>query len=73
MGTLPEDQDRAAKLKRRAPSYEIVDSRLYKRSFGGPLLKCLLPNQAKEVMDEVHSGICSAHQGVNTLSRKILL
>lgn len=56
-----------------APSYEIMDNWLYKRSFGGPLLKCLLSDQDKEVIDEVHNGICSAHQDTNTLSRKILL
>lgn len=57
-GTLLQDQESAAKLKRRAPSY---DCRLYKRSFGGPLLRCLLLDQAREVMDEVHNGICSVH------------
>lgn len=50
-----------------------MNGQLYKRSFGGPLLKCVLPEQAEEVMTEVHEGICSAHQGANTLSRKIIL
>lgn len=54
---LPTDQKEAAKVKRQAPSFEIVDGHLYKRSFGGLLLKCLLPRQAKEVMDEVHKGV----------------
>lgn len=72
-GNLPEDNKEAAKIKRRAPSFELVDDRLYKRSFGGPLLKCLLLAQAEEVMTEVHEGICSAHQGANTLARKVIL
>lgn len=72
-GVLLEEPGRAAKVRRRAPSYQIVDVQLYKRSFDGSLLKCLLPGQAQEVMDKVHSSICSAHQGANTLSWKILV
>lgn len=73
IGALLEDPENASNVKRRAPSYEVVGDQLCKRSFEGPLLKCMLPNQASEVMDEVHGGVCSAHQGANTLSRKILL
>lgn len=72
-GRLLDDQKEATKVKRRGLSFEIVDGQLYKRSFGGPLLKCLLPEQANEVMDEVYGGVCSTHQGANTLSRKIIL
>lgn len=72
-GTLPDDQESTAKWKKRALSYERIDGRLYKRLFGGPLLRCLLPDQAREVMDEVHNGICSTHQGANTLSKKIII
>lgn len=71
--TFPSDKDRVAKIKKRAPSYEIVDGQLYNRSFSYPLLKCLLPNQVNQMIDEVHKGVCSAHHGVNILFIKILL
>ncbi|XP_019160735.1 PREDICTED: uncharacterized protein LOC109157291 [Ipomoea nil] len=70
---LPSDPVQAAKVKRRAPAYQLVDNQLYIRSFGGPLLKCLPPSEAKQVIEEAHSGICAAHQGANTLARKLLV
>ncbi|XP_019164437.1 PREDICTED: uncharacterized protein LOC109160615 [Ipomoea nil] len=39
-GELPEDPGVAAKVRRKAPSFRIIDEQLYKQSFGGPLLKC---------------------------------
>ncbi|XP_019159714.1 PREDICTED: uncharacterized protein LOC109156332 [Ipomoea nil] len=39
-GELPEDPGAAAKVRRKAPSFRIIDGQLYKQSFGGPLLKC---------------------------------
>ncbi|XP_019197156.1 PREDICTED: uncharacterized protein LOC109191024 [Ipomoea nil] len=39
-GELPEDPGAAAKVRRKAPSFLIIDGQLYKQSFGGPLLKC---------------------------------
>ncbi|XP_031090852.1 uncharacterized protein LOC115995842 [Ipomoea triloba] len=72
-GTLPDDSSRAKKVKLRAPRFQLVDDRLYKRSYGGPLLRCLTSDEAKVVMEEVHEGICSAHQGPRTLAQKIIL
>ncbi|XP_031112204.1 uncharacterized protein LOC116016181 [Ipomoea triloba] len=72
-GTLPDDSSRAKKVKLRAPRFQLVDDRLYKRSYGGPLLRCLTNDEAKIVMEEVHEGICSAHQGPRTLAQKIVL
>ncbi|XP_019184635.1 PREDICTED: uncharacterized protein LOC109179589 [Ipomoea nil] len=39
-GELPEDPGVAARVRRKAPSFQIIDGQLYKQSFGGPLLKC---------------------------------
>lgn len=32
-----------------------------------------VPNEAKTVMDEAHRGIYAAHQGANTLARKLVI
>ncbi|XP_019194065.1 PREDICTED: uncharacterized protein LOC109188017 [Ipomoea nil] len=69
-GELPEDPGVAARVRQKAPSFEIIDGQLYKRSFGGPLLKCLLRPEAEKIMDEAHRGICATHQGAHTLARK---
>ncbi|CAH9095017.1 unnamed protein product, partial [Cuscuta epithymum] len=75
-GTLPNDKNDVYNLtciQRRAPMFELVDGQLYKKTFGGPYLKCLPPDQAAAVMEEIHEGICSSHQGPKTLARKIIL
>ncbi|XP_019195683.1 PREDICTED: uncharacterized protein LOC109189530 [Ipomoea nil] len=72
-GELPADPSVAARVRRKAPSFRIVDGDLYKQSFGGPLLKCLLKPEAEKVMDEAHRGICAAHQGAHTLARKLVV
>ncbi|XP_019172753.1 PREDICTED: uncharacterized protein LOC109168166 [Ipomoea nil] len=60
-------------IRRRASSYKLVDGLLYKRSFGGRLLCCLPPEEARTVMAANHRGICAAHQGANTLARKLVI
>ncbi|XP_019153548.1 PREDICTED: uncharacterized protein LOC109150025 [Ipomoea nil] len=72
-GELPEDPGVAARVRRKAPSFQIIDGQLYKQSFGGPLLKCLLRPEAEKIMDEAHRGICAAHQGDHTLARKLVV
>lgn len=70
---LPDDKAEADWIWSKAPIYEVVDRWLYKRSFGVPLLRCLLPNEAKTMMEETHRGIFTAHQDANTLARKLVI
>ncbi|VFQ79638.1 unnamed protein product [Cuscuta campestris] len=60
-------------VKRRAPSYTLECGRLYKRSYNGTLLRCLRRDKAQKLMEEIHEGICSVHQGAFTMSRKVTL
>ncbi|VFQ99526.1 unnamed protein product [Cuscuta campestris] len=72
-GQFPEDEDRVRKVKLRAPRFQMLDGRLYKRAFGGPLLRCLTRAEAERVIAEVHEGVCAAHQMSRTLAQRILL
>jgi hypothetical protein len=49
------------KIKRQVLKYMPLDDALYRRTIDGVLLKCLSEEQAKEVVREVHDGICGAH------------
>ncbi|XP_073138146.1 uncharacterized protein [Henckelia pumila] len=51
----------------------MVDEVLYKRSFSGPLLKCLGPKEAHYVLKEIHEGCCGNHLGSYSLAHKVLL
>ncbi|VFQ86996.1 unnamed protein product [Cuscuta campestris] len=70
---IGKQDDRARKVKLRAPRFQILDGKLYKRAFGGPLLRCLTNREAERVIAEVHEGVCAAHQMSRTLSQRIIL
>ncbi|VFQ78088.1 unnamed protein product [Cuscuta campestris] len=72
-GQFPEDEDMIRKVKLRAPRFQMLDGRLYKRAFGGPLLRCLTRAEAERVIAEVHEGVCAAHQMSRTLAQRIIL
>jgi hypothetical protein len=44
---------------------------LYKRSFNRTLLRCLNEADARNVLQEVHEGICSTHTSGHIMARKI--
>ncbi|VFQ80577.1 unnamed protein product [Cuscuta campestris] len=72
-GALPDDAVKAKLVRTRAPGYTLEGEKLYKRAYNGTLLRCLRPAEAEQVMEEVHAGICFAHQGAYAVSRKITL
>ncbi|VFQ68299.1 unnamed protein product [Cuscuta campestris] len=72
-GALPDDAMKAKLVRTRAPGYTLEGGKLYKRAYNGTLLRCLQLAEAEQVMKEVHAGICFAHQGAYTVSRKITL
>jgi hypothetical protein len=50
------------KVKWQVLKYMSLDDDLYWRTIDGVLLKCLGEEQAKVAVQEVHDGICGAHQ-----------
>ncbi|XP_021985818.1 uncharacterized protein LOC110882015 [Helianthus annuus] len=71
-GTLPEDKAQARKLKVKALQYQIHDGQLYRKTFLGPLLKCLTPEEASYVIREIHWGICGIHAGPRMVIAKVM-
>ncbi|XP_060668045.1 uncharacterized protein LOC132799647 [Ziziphus jujuba] len=57
----------------RSARYCILEGKLYRRSYLGPLLKCLGPAAASKVMAEVHEGHYGNHSRGRALARKIRL
>ena len=60
-GELPNDRGRAHKVQIKSARFSLVDEQLYKRSLGGPYLKCLTLEQGQYVLAELHEGICGNH------------
>ncbi|CAM8928328.1 unnamed protein product [Rhodiola kirilowii] len=59
---LPTDPRHKVEIRRRAPRFIHYKGTLYRRSFLGQWLRCLNEEEAVEVMQEAHAGICGAHQ-----------
>ena len=61
---LPDDPHEAATIRRKAIHfyYDAASQTLYRRAQEGPLLRCLSDQEAAEVLQEAHDGVCRAHQ-----------
>ena len=70
---LPEEKVEADKIQRKATSYWLSkDHKLYKRSFSGPYLLCVHPEQTESLLEEMHEGICGSHTGGRSLAHRSL-
>ncbi|XP_070042624.1 uncharacterized protein [Nicotiana tomentosiformis] len=64
---LLNDKKEAKKLRMQTARYSLLHNDLYKRTYGGPLAKCLGPNQTPRILEEVHEGHYGAHFGDRAL------
>ena len=71
-GTLPGDGEQAQALLRKVGRFTLVGGRLYKRSYEGPLLKCVGQDEVAKILKELHDGICGSHIGCISLVRRAL-
>ena len=70
---LPEEKVEANKIQKKATSYWLSEDRkLYKRSFSGPYLLCVHPEQTESLLEEMHEGICGSHTGGRFLAHRAL-
>ena len=69
-GQLPTERNKAHKLQIQAARFSLINGQLFKRSFDGPYLKCLTPEQSQYVLAELHEGICGNHPGGRTLAHR---
>ena len=58
---LPEDQDLVRRVRYYAEHYLLLNDKLYKRGVLTPLLRFLNDKEAKEVLSEIHDGVCGNH------------
>ncbi|XP_057755334.1 uncharacterized protein LOC130974472 [Arachis stenosperma] len=70
-GTIPSTEPNQQQFRRKASFYTKIAGELYRRGFSQPLLKCLNKDEAREVMDEIHEGVCENHIGGRALAAKI--
>ncbi|KAK1406979.1 hypothetical protein QVD17_38589 [Tagetes erecta] len=71
-GESPVKKEEAHALKQRAAYYEIINGELYRKSFLGPSMKCVDPDEGTYVVREIHEGICGSHAGPKSVVRKAM-
>ena len=54
----------------RAPNYSIINKALYQGGVCAPLLKCVSQAEGRELLQEIHMGMCSLHIGTRALVGK---
>jgi ribonuclease HI len=68
---VPSSKNLAEQLIRRAKSYVLVQDKLYRRSAtSGVLMKCVPREEGKDILEEIHKGVCGNHASSRTLVSK---
>jgi hypothetical protein len=68
---VPTDKNLAEQIIRRAKSYVLVGDKLYRRgTTSGVLMKCVPWEEGKDILEEIHKGICGNHASSLTLVSK---
>ena len=66
----PEDEVNKVRMKHRTRNYKIINNQLYKQGICEPLLKCISIEEGKELLSEIHEGICGTHPGARAMVGK---
>ena len=66
-GRLPSDHTEARRIARRAKSFIVIDGELYKRIPSGVLQRCIPIPEGRELIRDIHAGICGHHAAPRTL------
>jgi ribonuclease HI len=68
---VPSDKSSAEQLIRRAKTYVLVGDKPYRRgATSGGLMKCVPREEGKDILEEIHKGVCGNHASSRTLVNK---
>ncbi|XP_026428286.1 uncharacterized protein LOC113324176 [Papaver somniferum] len=68
--TLPADLKQARKIQSKEGRYDLLDEILNKKSFLGPLLRCLSREEGHRILKDIHYGEAGNHNGMRSLADK---
>jgi ribonuclease HI len=58
---LPKNLVKARRITRRSKAFVVIKGELFKRSISGVLQRCVIPEEGKIILKEIHEGICGHH------------
>jgi hypothetical protein len=70
---LPPNRTTMQRVARCTKTFVAIDAELYKQSPSpvGMLMKCIPTQQGKELLLEIHAGICGRHEAPRSLVGKV--
>ncbi|XP_076950386.1 uncharacterized protein LOC143623338 [Bidens hawaiensis] len=71
-GILPEEKAEARQIRHKGLWYQMHDEVLFRKSFIGPLLRCVDADDANYIVREIHEGICGLHAETRMVVAKIM-
>lgn len=72
IGELQNDSKASQALKTRAAKIFLLEGSLYRRTYLGPLPKCLKQGETDYVTSEIHKGVCDNNSGADSLILKMI-
>jgi hypothetical protein len=67
---LPSDQIEARRIAHRSKAFILIDGELYKRGAADILMRCILGDQGRELLQEIHAVTYGHHASPRTLVKK---
>ena len=68
---LPANKVEAEQIMCRSKNYILVEDKLYRwGASSGVLFKCIMPEEGRQILVEIHSGYCGNHAASKTLIGK---
>jgi ribonuclease HI len=67
---LPQDKNEGERISRRSRLYIIHEAELYKKSPSGILQRCVSLEEGRQLLKDIHSGICGNHAAARTIVGK---
>ncbi|XP_026398598.1 uncharacterized protein LOC113294417 [Papaver somniferum] len=69
-GELPKGRPEINKVKSKSAAYELRDGILYRKSYLGPLLRCLSKEEGQTILNELYYGAAGNHSSGRSLSAR---
>ena len=65
-----EGSEEEKRMQRRAQIYLLISDKVYKAGICGPYLRCIARDEGRQLLTEIHQGLCRSHIGFRALAAK---
>ena len=67
---LPEDEEEARQIVRRSIAFTVIKGELFRESVTGVCQKCIMPEEGRMILNDIHSRTCGYHASSRTIMAK---